>query len=185
MRLNDAMSGVVKVGYKQGIYSSINSAHIYANAEDNADAIYTVNAGVKLTVTETVGHYGFTKHLGYYGWVDLDHFDITSGGEDKTVTVNAPEVAYKGDGVTVSWSAEGAAAYTYKIIDLIDKRQGPKLVPLYAENLTPQEELDKLTIPRETVFVFRERGTGRPTKKERREIDALMDGFYYDEEDDE
>ena len=55
-------------------------------------------------------------------------------------------------------------------------------MPQYCLNITPQEELDKLTIPRETVFVFRERGTGRPTKKERREIDALMDGFYYDED---
>ena len=32
------------------------------------------------------------------------------------------------------------------------------------------------------ISVRRERGTGRPTKKERREIDALMDGFYFDEE---
>ena len=75
--------------------------------------------------------------------------------------------------------------YQYKVLELVSSRQGAKNVPQYCINITPQEELDKLTIPRETVFVFRERGTGRPTKKERREIDALMDGFYYDEEDDE
>ena len=75
--------------------------------------------------------------------------------------------------------------YQYKVLELVSSRQGAKNVPQYCLNITPQEELDKLTIPRETVFVFRERGTGRPTKKERREIDALMDGFYYDEEDDE
>ena len=46
-----------------------------------------------------------------------------------------------------------------------------------------QKELDKLNKPRETIFVFRERGTGRPTKKERREIDALMDSFYYEDDD--
>ena len=67
--------------------------------------------------------------------------------------------------------------------DIIEvSRQPAKNVPDYCVNITPQEELDKLSAPRETVFVFRERGTGRPTKKERREIDALMDGMYYDEE---
>ena len=74
------------------------------------------------------------------------------------------------------------ATYQYKVLELVSSRQGAKNVPQYCLNITPQEELDKLTIPRETVFVFRERGTGRPTKKERREIDALMDGFYYDED---
>lgn len=72
--------------------------------------------------------------------------------------------------------------YQYKVLELVSSRQGAKNVPQYCLNITPQEELDKLSIPRETVFVFRERGTGRPTKKERREIDALMDGFYYDED---
>lgn len=72
--------------------------------------------------------------------------------------------------------------YQYKVLELVSSRQGAKNVPQYCLNITPQEELDKLTIPRETIFVFRERGTGRPTKKERREIDALMDGFYYDDD---
>ena len=72
--------------------------------------------------------------------------------------------------------------YRYKVLELVSSRQGAKNVPQYCLNITPQEELDKLTVPRETIFVFRERGTGRPTKKERREIDALMDGFYFEEE---
>ena len=72
--------------------------------------------------------------------------------------------------------------YRYKVLELVSSRQGAKNVPQYCLNITPQEELDKLTVPRETIFVFRERGTGRPTKKERREIDALMDGFYFNEE---
>ena len=73
--------------------------------------------------------------------------------------------------------------YSYKVLELVSSRQGAKLVPQYCLNITPQEELDKLTTPRETIFVFRERGTGRLTKKERREIDALMDGMYFDDED--
>ena len=73
--------------------------------------------------------------------------------------------------------------YSYKVLELVSSRQGAKNVPQYCLNITPQEELDKLSTPRETIFVFRERGTGRPTKKERREIDALMEGMYFDEDD--
>ena len=72
--------------------------------------------------------------------------------------------------------------YSYKVLDLVSSRQPAKNVPLYCLDVTPQEERDKLNIPRETVFVFRERGTGRPTKKERRELDTLMDEIYYDDE---
>ena len=75
-----------------------------------------------------------------------------------------------------------AVTYQYKVLDLVSSRQGAKLVPNYCLDITPQEELDKLNAPRETIFVFRDRGTGRPTKKERRDLDALMDGRFYDEE---
>ncbi|MFR9523457.1 MAG: S4 domain-containing protein [Rikenellaceae bacterium] len=67
--------------------------------------------------------------------------------------------------------------YRYKVLDLVSSRQGAKNVEPYCINITPQEELDKLNAPRETVFVVRDRGTGRPTKKERREIDSLMGDF--------
>ncbi len=72
--------------------------------------------------------------------------------------------------------------YSYKVLDLVSSRQGAKLVPQYCLNCTPQEELDKLNVPHETIFVFREKGMGRPTKKERRDIDALMDGFFFDDD---
>ena len=78
-----------------------------------------------------------------------------------------------------------AVTYQYKVLDLVSSRQGAKLVPQYCLDITPQEELAKLNVPRETIFVFRDRGTGRPTKKERRELDSLMDGFFYDDSDDE
>ena len=72
--------------------------------------------------------------------------------------------------------------YSYKGLDLVSSRQPAKNVPEYCLNITPQEELDKLNVPRETIFIVRDRGTGRPTKKERRELDGLMEEIYYDEE---
>ena len=79
---------------------------------------------------------------------------------------------------------KGAVTYTYKVLDLIDKRQGPKLVPVYAENLTTPEELAKLRAPVETFFLKRDRGTGRPTKKDRRQMEALWDDLSFDVPDD-
>ena len=72
--------------------------------------------------------------------------------------------------------------YSYLVKDLVSNRQPAAKVAEFCIDVTPQSELDKLNKPRETIFVFRERGTGRPTKKERREIDALMDSFYYDDD---
>ena len=72
--------------------------------------------------------------------------------------------------------------YQYRVVELVSSRQPAKNVPLYAADITPQSELDKLNVPRETIFIVRDRGTGRPTKKERRELDSLMDNLYYDEE---
>ena len=77
------------------------------------------------------------------------------------------------------------AIFRYKVLELVSNRQPASNVARYCLNITPQEELDKLSAPRETIFVYRDRGAGRPTKKERREIDALMDGFYRDSDDDE
>ena len=56
-------------------------------------------------------------------------------------------------------------------------------MPDFAENLTPQSELDKLRAPVETFFLKRERGAGRPTKKDRREMDQMWDHLDYNAED--
>ena len=72
--------------------------------------------------------------------------------------------------------------YQNKVLELVSSRQGAKNVPQFCLNITPEEELQKLSAPREPIFVVRERGTGRPTKKERRDIDALMEDFYLDDE---
>ena len=67
--------------------------------------------------------------------------------------------------------------YSYKVLGLVERRLPAKDVPTYCLDITPQEELDKLNAPKETFFVVRDRGVGRPTKKERRDMDALWDTF--------
>ena len=81
-----------------------------------------------------------------------------------------------GDIITVR---KGIISYTFRVMEPVSSRQGAKNVHLYAENITPQEELDKLNVPKETVFIMRDRGAGRPTKKERRDIEGLMDDLSY------
>ncbi len=76
-------------------------------------------------------------------------------------------------------------SYTYEVLELVSNRQPAKNVAIYIRNITPQSELDKLNIPRETIFVTRDRGTGRPTKRDRRQIDMVMDGFDDDIDDEE
>jgi ribosome-associated heat shock protein Hsp15 len=67
--------------------------------------------------------------------------------------------------------------YTYRIIEPIENRISAKLVDQFIEDLTPPEEKAKLDIRQAAGMVFRDKGTGRPTKKERRLIDKLKDDF--------
>jgi len=66
--------------------------------------------------------------------------------------------------------------YSYKVLGLLAKRQSAKIVPDYCKNITPEEELFKLE-QNLTVFVQRDRGAGRPTKKDRRDIDELNENY--------
>ncbi len=84
-----------------------------------------------------------------------------------------------GDVITVR---KGSVVFSYRVTGLLEKRVGAKDVEKYALNTTPQSELDKLHAPVETFFIKRDRGTGRPTKKERREMDSLYSSFFTDDE---
>ncbi len=66
------------------------------------------------------------------------------------------------------------AVYTYKVKSLLQKRQSARLARECYEDLTSVEELNKLKI-NETLFFKRDRGAGRPTKKERRTLDKLRE----------
>jgi ribosome-associated heat shock protein Hsp15 len=67
--------------------------------------------------------------------------------------------------------------YTFRVKVVIDNRTSAKLVNDYIEDLTPENEKIKLEIHRPGVTGYRKKGTGRPTKKERRIIDTWQDGF--------
>jgi len=62
---------------------------------------------------------------------------------------------------------------TVRVIGHTISRVSAKLVPDFMEDLTPEAEYQKLKRTFESNFEFRERGTGRPTKRERREIEFL------------
>ena len=65
--------------------------------------------------------------------------------------------------------------YSYRVIEPIENRVGAKLVAQFIEDLTPEEEKLKLEIGKSGGMVYRDKGTGRPTKKERRLIDRIKD----------
>jgi ribosome-associated heat shock protein Hsp15 len=62
---------------------------------------------------------------------------------------------------------------TVKVTGILDHRVSAKLVEQFMEDLTPSEEYDKLKVHKNLAFEHRERGIGRPTKKDRRILEIL------------
>ena len=82
--------------------------------------------------------------------------------------------------------------YSFKVLKAIQNRVGAKLVPEVLENVTTPDQYELLEMNRISGFVGRARGTGRPTKKERRELDNVTEpaffgdcDFDFDDDDDE
>jgi ribosome-associated heat shock protein Hsp15 len=63
--------------------------------------------------------------------------------------------------------------FTYQVTGLIEKRGSATLAAENVIDLTPPEEIDRIRNAQENAFFVRDRGTGRPTKKDRRDIDKL------------
>lgn len=79
--------------------------------------------------------------------------------------------------------------YSFKVLKAIEMRVGAKLLPEIFENVTTPDQYELLEMNRISGFVDRARGTGRPTKKERRSLDAFIDpameGFDFDDWEDD
>ena len=73
--------------------------------------------------------------------------------------------------------------YTFRVLQAIEKRVGAKLLPEVFENITPPEQYELLEMNRISGFIDRARGTGRPTKKDRRALDDFADTPIFIDED--
>ena len=68
--------------------------------------------------------------------------------------------------------------YSFRVLKCAENRVGAKLVPELMENITSQEQYEILEMSKISGFIDRQRGTGRPTKKERREIDRFSEETF-------
>ena len=97
------------------------------------------------------------------------------------VQVKPSRMVKVGDKVSVRKSP---VTYSFKILKTIEQRVGAKLLPEIYENVTPPDQYELLEMTRISGFVDRQRGTGRPTKKDRRQMDAFLSlEDFFDEED--
>lgn len=69
--------------------------------------------------------------------------------------------------------------YSFKVLKAIQNRVGAKLVPEVLENVTTPDQYELLEMNRISGFVGRARGTGRPTKKERRDLDDFVQPAFF------
>ena len=106
-------------------------------------------------------------------------------------TMKPSKTIKEGDVVSVR---KPPITYTFRVLKPIENRVGAKLVPEILENITPKEQYDILEMSKISGFANRMRGTGRPTKKERRDLDEFLGDesfgmsnllFFDDDDDDE
>ena len=102
--------------------------------------------------------------------------EACAGGKIKIdgKTVKASRNIQQNDIVQVR---KGIVKYLYKIRKISENRMGAKLVSDFLEDITPKQELAKLKSLQKHPIHSREKGLGRPTKRERRMIDQLREKY--------
>ena len=110
---------------------------------------------------------------------------VSMGG----VALKASRMIKAGDVVDVR---KPPVTYSFRVLQPIERRVGAKLIPEILENVTAPEQYELLEMSKISGFVGRAKGTGRPTKKERRTLDDFQDNvpeffgdFEFDLEDEE
>lgn len=102
---------------------------------------------------------------------------VTIGG----VNMKPSRSVNVGDVVSVK---KPPVTYSFKVLKTIEQRVGAKLIPEIYENVTDPKQYELLEMSRISGFVDRARGTGRPTKKERRALDAFVEPEFFDFDED-
>lgn len=69
------------------------------------------------------------------------------------------------------------AVFTFKVLQLLEKRVGAKLVTEYVLDITPDEEREKLKVYQASQSVYRQHGSGKPSKKDRRDLDDFLENW--------
>ena len=102
----------------------------------------------------------------------------------KGVNVKPSHTVKAGETVNVK---KPPVTYSFKILKTIEQRVGAKFIPEIYENVTDPQQYELLEMSRISGFVDRARGTGRPTKKDRRQMDAFVEPvmFGFDDFDDD
>lgn len=73
--------------------------------------------------------------------------------------------------------------FSFEVVGLAENRMGARLVPEYMKNVTTPDQLELFELGKIAAQNNRERGTGRPTKKERRDLDEFFEPVFFDEDD--
>jgi ribosome-associated heat shock protein Hsp15 len=79
-----------------------------------------------------------------------------------------------GDEIVVN---RNAAVFTYKILQLLSSRVGPKLVDQYLIDTTPEIEREKFRLYRDNQLAYQQFGDGKPNKKQRRDLDDFLESW--------
>ncbi len=101
----------------------------------------------------------------------------TQAAKKNRITVNG-ELAKASKELTIDDKIEvkkKGITYLYKVLQFPKSRIGAKLKTLYVKDLTSKAELDKLQSVRESQNYYRYKGLGRPTKKDRRDLDDFIE----------
>ncbi len=98
------------------------------------------------------------------------------------VTIKPSRMVKVGDTVSVR---KPPVTYTFEVVGLTEARVGAKLVPNFLKNLTSPDQYELLDMVRISGFVNRQKGLGRPTKKEGRELAQFTESAFYDYDFDE